>query len=371
LHQARAVAAYRQQTAQQPRAAGGMMTAYNGPPAGLPDFPQSSAYPGPERSSPLRPVVPNGPYAADATEVQPVDRLPVSSNAALPPASAPGGPYPSTELQPLPPIATAAPSADASNNPSAAMNPAASTAPADAGAAGDHSADDTPSADSSVPQEQTVAVSYEADQPDDWPGHVDSAIQILEKAKKNSPEDEIRLRMLYMAAERYEDAIRSVPGLTPDEQTFWTTGFHGMGTLLNSKQNPDLPSRTAEAKHILSDATAKLGELAPLIVRNLAFCTRVHSYGCFETFGSYRFAPEQRVLLYAEVDNFASTSTPRGHHTSLRSSYQLFDARGQRVAEQELASTEEFCQNRRQHGVLSGAHRHEGKGDLRPAQPCV
>jgi len=292
--------------------------------------------------------VPNGPYAAAAPGVQSVDRLPVSSNAALPPASAPGGPYPSTELQPLPVVATAPPPDNASTNPSAATAPATGAPPVDAGAhVGDHSPHDAPSASASVADDQAVPVSYEADQPLDWPGHVDAAIHILEKAKKNTPEDEIRLRMLYMAAGRYDNAIRSVPGLTPDEQTFWTAGFHGMGTLLNSEQNPDLPSRTAEAKLVFSEATAKLGELAPLLVRSLAFCTRVHSYGCFEKFEAYRFAPEQRVLLYAEVDNFASEGTPRGYHTSLRSSYQLFDARGQRVAEQELASTEEFCQNRR------------------------
>ena len=92
---------------------------------------------------------------------------------------------------------------------------------------------------------------------------------------------------------------------------------------------------------------AKLGESAPLSVRNIAFCTEIQSYGCTKRFEKYKFQANQEVLLYAEVENFVSQPTPKGYHTSLRSSYQIFDARGRRVAEHTFATTEEYCQNRR------------------------
>ena len=69
------------------------------------------------------------------------------------------------------------------------------------------------------------------------------------------------------------------------------------------------------------------------MVRNLAFCTEVQSYGCVKPFKAYEFAPGQEVLLYAEVENFTSEATPKGYHTALRSSYQVLDGRGQRVAD--------------------------------------
>jgi hypothetical protein len=105
--------------------------------------------------------------------------------------------------------------------------------------------------------------------------------------------------------------------------------------------------KTPEAKPALAEAPAKPAESAPLVVRNMAFCTEVQSYGCVKRFETYEFQPNQEVLLYAEVENFASEPTPKGYHTSLKSSYQILDARGQRVAEHAFAATEEYCQNLR------------------------
>ena len=53
------------------------------------------------------------------------------------------------------------------------------------------------------------------------------------------------------------------------------------------------------------------------------------------------------LLLYAEVENFAAESTPKGYHTAMRSSYQIFDSRNQRVADDRGTTTEEHCQRPR------------------------
>jgi hypothetical protein len=83
------------------------------------------------------------------------------------------------------------------------------------------------------------------------------------------------------------------------------------------------------------------------VVRSLAFCTEIQSYGCIKAFEHCDFTPGQPVLLYAELENLSSESTPKGIHTSLQSSYQIFDGRGQRVADEEFTVTEEYCRNPR------------------------
>ena len=119
-----------------------------------------------------------------------------------------------------------------------------------------------------------------------------------------------------------------------------------------AKAEPKVDSRqqltgAIEAIERKTPKKEKLDESAPLTVRHLAFCTEVQSYGCTKRFEKYEFQPNQEVLLYAEVENFASEPTSKGYHTSLKSSYQILDARGQRVAEHAFAATEEYCQNRR------------------------
>jgi hypothetical protein len=97
----------------------------------------------------------------------------------------------------------------------------------------------------------------------------------------------------------------------------------------------------------LRDANLKLGDMATLSVRNLAFATEVHSYGVYKKFERYEFHPGQEVLLYAEVENFKSAASEQGFHTALKSSYQILDNRGARVDQKEFEITEEHCQNPR------------------------
>jgi hypothetical protein len=140
------------------------------------------------------------------------------------------------------------------------------------------------------------------------------------------------------------EPIASIPAA---HQEFWSKQLYGLATWLDVEGTADDARRAGETKKILEEAVARLGESAPLVVRNLAFCTNVQSYGCTKQFKTFEFSPGQEVLLYAEVENFTSEATPEGFHTSLRSSYQIFDSRGQRVADHQFTTTEEHCQNPR------------------------
>ncbi len=143
------------------------------------------------------------------------------------------------------------------------------------------------------------------------------------------------------------EATRPIPAAPPATQEFFSKELAGLSTWLDAEKTPDAARRAAEAQPTLTEALGKLDESAPLPVRNLAFCTEVQSYGCAKRFEKYEFQPNQEVLLYAEVENFASEPTSKGYHTSLKSSYRILDARGQCVAEHAFAATEEYCQNHR------------------------
>jgi len=156
-----------------------------------------------------------------------------------------------------------------------------------------------------------------------------------------------RLSLLYLVAGRREDALRMLPGGGSVEADYWRKQIYALAVWLDEQREPDGQRRAAETRLALDEAIARLGDAAPLVVRNLAFCTEVQSYGCYQRVASTEFAPEQEVLLYAEVENFTSEQTPRGFYTKLRSSYQIFDSRGQSVAEYDGTVTEDYCQNRR------------------------
>ncbi len=53
------------------------------------------------------------------------------------------------------------------------------------------------------------------------------------------------------------------------------------------------------------------------------------------------------MLLYAEVENFKSEESPKGFRTALKSSYQVVDKQGTRMAGADPQTMEEFCQNPR------------------------
>jgi hypothetical protein len=327
LQQFRAAMAYRRRAQQQEMAAAGAgggaangfgATGAAGAYAGQPGLVQSSM-PTPAASAGGMP--PDGlRTAAAAREGMSPDRLPTAENAALPPTSAPEGYYP----------ATGYPAVGAQR----AELPGAGTA------AGQQAG-------------RIVGASYDPAAAGDWRGNVESAIRALESQSggtAGTQEDIARqaeLRMLYLLAGEREKALLPIAGVPPATEEFWSKQLYGLDTWLDGRGRPDAASRAAEAKRILGEALARLGETAPLEVRNLAFCSKIQSYGCVQRFKEYQFTPGQEVLLYAEIENFTSEATAKGWHTSLRSSYQIYDGRGQAVAEHDFGSTEEYCENTR------------------------
>jgi hypothetical protein len=186
-----------------------------------------------------------------------------------------------------------------------------------------------------------------------WQDRLNEAIAKLEPLTREPPKDAAEvsrhawLRMLYLTAGRRDDALKPIAGISAAEQDYWSEQLYALATTLDVERTPDAAQRSAEARRHLAKAENRLAETGLLAVRNLAFCTEVSSYGVYQKFGESTFKANQPLILYAEVDNFKSEETSKGFHTALRSSYQIIDAQGRRVAENDLALTEEFCRNRR------------------------
>ncbi|MGH7135597.1 MAG: hypothetical protein ACREHD_07645, partial [Pirellulales bacterium] len=185
-----------------------------------------------------------------------------------------------------------------------------------------------------------------------WRRHLEAAIAELERQTRERPGDadapanQVYLRLLDLAAGRRDDALKPMAGLPPGQQDYWAKQLFALSTYLDPSAG-DPGRRAAEASLQLGRAVASLGEQGPLVVRNLTFCTHVHSYGVLQRFEPAEFRAEQQMLLYAELENFKSEETAQGFHTSLEGRYQILDRQGQRVAHDELSTTEEHCQNRR------------------------
>jgi len=187
----------------------------------------------------------------------------------------------------------------------------------------------------------------------DWRSSLKSTISGLEAETRESPRSagEVSrhawLRMMYLAAGRREDALKPIPGIAASEQDFWSEQIYGLATYLDTEKLTDPARRSAEARSHLAKAEKRLAEASTLAVKSLAFCTEVSSYGVYQKFKDDRFKAGQPVILYCEVENFRSEESAKGFHTALRSSYQILDAQGRRVVENDLALTEEYCQNER------------------------
>jgi len=184
---------------------------------------------------------------------------------------------------------------------------------------------------------------------DDWRALLDQTIGLLDARLKQEPAgerlagDHVRLRLLELAAGRRATDSIPIPGSDPSWTRFWTSELAALHVMLEPGEDSGGGLPLVEARRHLREAADSLGVVAPLEIRNLAFCRAVESFGSIKRFEKDEFGPGQRVLLYAEIDNFRAERTAKGYHTSLRSGYQIFDAAGRPAAPRESTTTEDYC----------------------------
>jgi hypothetical protein len=201
----------------------------------------------------------------------------------------------------------------------------------------------------------TVPATSSTSNHNSWHQITSQAVDQLERQLRESPptddrlriSQEVSLRMLYVAQRRLDDALRPIDRLSTKEQDYVR---HQMQALYEAS-NPDAsPARSRHWTLVMNsqrEATNQLAAVSNLEVRSSSFCTEVDGYGMIKRFARNQFTPDQDVLLYCEVDNVEAERVKAGYETQLQGSYEIWDSRGQRVAEQLLPMEPEVCQNHR------------------------
>ena len=156
------------------------------------------------------------------------------------------------------------------------------------------------------------------------------------------------LRLLYLMAQRQEDALSAIPNLTPSQQEYWQQMIWAMFNSLDTNHFPEQAERAAHTVSPLSAALRHVREEAPLSIKNMAFCRKISYFGNYDRFPRNDFTPGYEVLLYTEIENFVSSPTGDGEYrTSLKSTIEIADSKGNTVWTKGFAPTEDFCRNPR------------------------
>ncbi|MBI82458.1 MAG: hypothetical protein CMJ81_04615 [Planctomycetaceae bacterium] len=194
-----------------------------------------------------------------------------------------------------------------------------------------------------------------------WQGHLRDAIpklnaELSDRAQRQTPDslayesDQALLRMLHLATTPEQNTITEIPQLNNSErQQFWVNLFESLQTYLDANGVPVADKRADESLQQLRVAVTHLANLSQLRVSNLAFCSKVESYGRYAKMEPYVFQSDQEVLLYVEIDNFATEimKTSGQYKTELEGSYQIIGPSGERVANHVFPIQSEICRNRR------------------------
>lgn len=256
---------------------------------------------------------------------------------------------------------TSEPIAAKSNTPSARGTAAApEVAPAipPAIAAADEKASAAP-----ITSDGQATASKEATSPQDpaadlkagqWESEVQQAIDTLEQELGRFKHDEVEaarlnamLRLLYVVANRRDQAVKPIEGMTEDEREFWKQQLYGLTVSLDAEGRHAQSRRAALALRYFDTAEDHLSNLSTLDVHGLAFCTKVESFGRYEEFKSSDFKSGQEVLLYVEVSHFGAETRGDQFETELQGEYEIFDKQGVRLANVVLPLDKQLCNNRR------------------------
>ncbi|MBP85321.1 MAG: hypothetical protein CMJ64_01175 [Planctomycetaceae bacterium] len=190
--------------------------------------------------------------------------------------------------------------------------------------------------------------------PGQWRDEITEALEALESELIRGKHDrgaKARLegyrRMLHVVANHPDDAVVPIKELDEEEQEFWKHQLHSLLIALDADDKHAASRRAALALRDLREASHHLANISALDLRNLTFCTKVNSYGEFTEFESYSFRPDEEVVLYVEIDNFAAHPKGDRYETELHGSYQIMDDAGRRVANVVLPSDRQVSNNRR------------------------
>lgn len=142
------------------------------------------------------------------------------------------------------------------------------------------------------------------------------------------------LRLLYLIANQSGAAIAAVESLPPGEQDFWQEMMLGLAHYRTTDRDSSREERLASTVSQLRSAVRRLTPLTALQIKRIDLCSQIYSFGRIETFPSNSFDPGQPILLYVEVENFATRLTPTGsYETNFDAQLQFFEESNEKPIE--------------------------------------
>lgn len=163
-------------------------------------------------------------------------------------------------------------------------------------------------------------------------------------------ERHVYLRLLYLMSGQAEPALRPIPDVPATDQEFWTQVLWGVNNYFDLPRIPNHAERAAQTISQFNTAMLRLKERAPLELKHATFCHKIDGYGEYDTYSKDEFTPGQRVLVYAEIDNFHSELSTEGiYRTRLKSTLQVITAEAPQepVDVKTYPVTEDYCRNHR------------------------
>lgn len=187
-----------------------------------------------------------------------------------------------------------------------------------------------------------------------WQRHLQMAMKQLQQQTEDGSESAqsksrqvMVSRLLALALNDREAMLEPIDGLPADEQDYFSYQLSALFDALDPDAHPSASRKWSLVMLNQRKATGHLASLSNLEISNLAFCTEVIDFGVVTQFADNKFTQDQEVLLYLELDNFVSEKAKdgKGFETQLQGSYEIIDAGGRRVADQQLPADSHVCKN--------------------------
>jgi hypothetical protein len=160
----------------------------------------------------------------------------------------------------------------------------------------------------------------------------------------------VELRLLYLISDEKDRALTAIPGISREEQVFWTRVFWGLANYLDEASPATKAERTSVALDQMRHAIQSLQGDARLKIENVEFCSEIENFGNYTRYDRDEFTPGQEILVYCELENFQSERVDNGfYRTLLKSSIQIRKpgANGQLIDKVPYNPTEDLCHSRR------------------------
>ncbi len=157
-------------------------------------------------------------------------------------------------------------------------------------------------------------------------------ISQLEQAHKLHPkhqDDQLKLRMIYLATGQDDKATGPFEGVDPVQAELLSALCRVMASTRQAVQEP--ASTTSSALIAVDELRRLLGQQSMVIIPKMALVTQVNSFGDYNAVMPRRFTAgwPVNVFLYTEVSNFRSEPTIDGKlRTLLSERVEIFDATG-------------------------------------------